>query len=873
MKNDLLDRFTGYFVGCLCVFFAANSVAIELTEAELQPSVLSAKQHELLVSQLQKEDTIRVIVELNLATNHGASALQSDSEGATTETTAEAQEQANEQFALQAIASAQANLQATLNQSGAVLKHSFTHMPLVVYDIDTKALSVLEKSSQVKSIQIDQIRQPSLAQSTDIIGTENAYEIGATGAGQTVAVLDSGVESDHPFLSAKVVSEACFSTNRSSGFSDSVCPSGNNDEVAQGAAQACDFSGCYHGTHVAGIVAGSSENLHGVAKDADIIAIQVFSKILDNDYCSGSPPCLGAYDSDVIQGLERVYTLRNTYSIPAVNISLGAGGYLTQSACDSANRSYASAVSKLNDAGIAVVIASGNNGYGNKISAPGCVSNAVSVGATTDSDGVAWFTNKADFLTLLAPGTSIQSSVLGGKYGSAQGTSMAAPHVAGAFAALASLENTPDKTQILSALLNTAKAVDSGSLTFGRIAIGAAAENLMPQPEIDQQLSIRISVDNSEELYFNGVLLGGSSDWKTSKLYNVNVTQVDNVLAVKAMDVDGLAALIAQLDLDGQPFYSDENWKVSTEFVDGWQQTDFDDSQWQAASTYGYYGVWPWYKKVKWWPSSSQAQWLWSDARYDDNTVYFRYHITASDEPAPEPVIINAQALVAGQVGEAYSVTLSASGGSESFVWSVVSGGLPSGLSLDEQSGELAGTPNAAGEFVFSVEATDTTGEQAQLELNLSIAAAPMTSETATITISVDNFEDTYFNGVFLGSSTNWMYAKSYTVELVSGRNVLAVKAQDVDGIAALIAKIETEQGVIVSDSDWKISTQTLEGWNSQDFDDSSWDNATAYGAYGAQPWRSRVSRLSGSAGAKWIWSADNDLDNLVYFRLVIERP
>lgn len=199
MKNDLLDRFTGYFVGCLCVFFAANSVAIELTEAELQPSVLSAKQHELLVSQLQKEDTIRVIVELNLATNHGASALQSDSEGATTETSAEAQEQANEQFALQAIASAQANLQATLNQSGAVLKHSFTHMPLVVYDIDTKALSVLEKSSQVKSIQIDQIRQPSLAQSTDIIGTENAYEIGATGAGQTVAVLDSGVESDHPF--------------------------------------------------------------------------------------------------------------------------------------------------------------------------------------------------------------------------------------------------------------------------------------------------------------------------------------------------------------------------------------------------------------------------------------------------------------------------------------------------------------------------------------------------------------------------------------------------------------------------------------------------------------------------------------------------
>ena len=143
----------------------------------------------------------------------------------------------------------------------------------------------------------------------------------------------------------------------------------------------------------------------------------------------------------------------------------------------------------------------------------------------------------------------------------------------------------------------------------------------------------------------------------------------------------------------------------------------------------------------------------------------------------------------------------------------------------------------------------------------------------ATITISVDNFEDTFFNGVFLGSSTNWMYAKSYTVELVSGRNVLAIKAQDVDGIAALIAKVETELGVIVSDTNWKVSTQTFDNWNTQSFDDSSWANASAYGSYGAQPWRSRVSGLNGSNGAQWIWSDDNDVDDLVYFRLVIERP
>lgn len=872
MKNALLNRFPPFVACWLCCIFA-SFVSINLANAA-DSNLLNAKQRQLLVSEMQQTGTVRVIVELDIDSNGSSSSVDENNSASQSDSNQQGVSDANrEASTMRAIATAQANLQLTLNQSGAQLKHSFVHLPLVVYEINARALVVLEGQSDVRSIQLDNIRQPTLAQSTSIIGSDEAYDIGANGAGQTVAVLDSGVEANHPFLNGKVVSEACFSTNRSSGFSESVCPSGNNDEVADGAAQACDFSGCYHGTHVAGIVAGNSDTLHGVAKNADIIAIQVFSKILDSSYCDGNPPCLGAYDSDVIQGLERVYSLRNTYAIPSVNISLGAGGYLTQSDCDSANRSYAAAVGKLDEAGIAVVIASGNNGYSNKISAPGCVTGAVSVGATTDNDSVASFTNRADYLTLLAPGTSIVSSVPGGIYSSLQGTSMAAPHVAGAFAALASLNNKPDKGQILAALLNTAKAIDVSTLTFGRIALGAAAENLMPEPAINQQLSIRLTVDNSEELYFNGVLLGESADWKSSQFYSVNVTQVNNVLAVKAMDVDGLAGLLAELELAGQPLYSDENWKVSTEHVEGWQQTDFDDSQWQPASTYGYYGVWPWYKKVQGWASTSQAQWLWSDERYDDDTVYFRYHITASDEAAPDPVVIETLALAQGQVNEAYSSMLSASGGSEFFVWSLTNGSLPNGISLETQSGELAGTPNEAGEFTFTVQASDTTGTHAQQTFTLSIAAAPVTSEMATITISVDNFEDTYFNGVFLGSSNNWMYAKSYIVELASGRNVLAVKAQDVDGIAALIAKIETEQGVIVSDTQWKVSTQTFDDWNTQSYDDNSWGYAAEYGAYGALPWRSRVSGLYGSNGANWIWSDDNELHDLVYFRLVIERP
>src|SRR5262249_62369264 len=82
-------------------------------------------------------------------------------------------------------------------------------------------------------------------------------------------------------------------------------------------------------------------------------------------------------------------------------------------------------------AGIATVIASGNDGSTNQLSAPACVSSAVSVGATTKDDQVADYSNVAPFLSLFAPGDEIISSYPGADFAVASGTSMAAPHVAG----------------------------------------------------------------------------------------------------------------------------------------------------------------------------------------------------------------------------------------------------------------------------------------------------------------------------------------------------------------------------------------------------------------------------------------------------------
>src|SRR2546425_12543627 len=91
-------------------------------------------------------------------------------------------------------------------------------------------------------------------------------------------------------------------------------------------------------------------------------------------------------------------------------------------------------IDNLRSAGIATVIAAGNAGATNAISVPGCISSAISVGATTKTDDVASYSNVSSFMSLFAPGSSIYSSLTGGGFGYLSGTSMATPHVTGAWA-------------------------------------------------------------------------------------------------------------------------------------------------------------------------------------------------------------------------------------------------------------------------------------------------------------------------------------------------------------------------------------------------------------------------------------------------------
>jgi subtilisin family serine protease len=390
----------------------------------------------------------------------------------------------------------------------------FDLFPLLAMTAGPDALAALAASRWVVNISEDIPQPPALNLTLPVINGDDVQDLGWDGSGQTVAILDTGIDADHDFFGtdgARIVSQACFSNAAGAGGGVSLCPDGTNNQTTGDAADAetatcLDGTNnlCDHGTHVAGIAAGATNGItgepgNGVAPGANIIAIQVFTRFNMDSQCGGDPgdaPCVRTFPSDQILGLQRVLALDATMTIAAANMSLG-GGTMT-AACDSDTRK--TPIDALLAAGIATVISSGNDSLNAAVGAPGCISTAVTVGSTNDDDTISSFSNIGTLLDLFAPGCindpvlgeiGMTSAVPDDTFGGKCGTSMAAPHVTGAFAVLREAYPTATIADLLQNMQDTGVDITytsgGSSVTTQRLDLLGAlqADNVPPSVTTD----------------------------------------------------------------------------------------------------------------------------------------------------------------------------------------------------------------------------------------------------------------------------------------------------------------------------------------------------------------------------------------------------
>jgi len=323
----------------------------------------------------------------------------------------------------------------------------------------------LSQEPWVERIEEDEKVYAVLDESDGPLGAPAVRQTGYTGKGVMLAVIDTGIDTDHPDFAGRIVATRDFTLE---GFKDS--------------------NG--HGSHIAGIAAGSGaysdDKYKGMAPNALILA----GKVLQAD---GSGRA-----SDVMAAIEWAVDL----GADIINLSLGSSGSSdgADMLCEACDMAVA--------AGVVVCVAAGNDGPARRtIGSPAAARMAITVGATTANGLVAEFSSRGptadDRLKpeVVAPGVDIVSvratGTRAGKqvnahYTSATGTSMAAPHVSGIIALLLEANKSASPQLIREALLHTASDLElddyaqGAGMVVAEEALRYAEMHENPQEPVDQ---------------------------------------------------------------------------------------------------------------------------------------------------------------------------------------------------------------------------------------------------------------------------------------------------------------------------------------------------------------------------------------------------